>query len=89
MRSDVLTSNGVVHVIDSVLLDTKVNASAAISACVLRFSTVSLDIDTDIFLQLSISYFSCCDDVHLDRPGGRRAYYFCWSLKDLSIQMGL
>ncbi|KIK43324.1 hypothetical protein CY34DRAFT_82010 [Suillus luteus UH-Slu-Lm8-n1] len=32
MRSDVLTSNGVVHVIDSVLLDTKVNASAAISA---------------------------------------------------------
>ncbi|KAG1807371.1 FAS1 domain-containing protein [Suillus variegatus] len=32
MRSDVLTSNGVVHVIDSVLLDTKVNVSAAVSA---------------------------------------------------------
>ncbi|KAG2054460.1 FAS1 domain-containing protein [Suillus hirtellus] len=32
MRSDVLTSNGVVHVIDSVLLDTKVNAAAAVSA---------------------------------------------------------
>lgn len=32
MRSDILTSNGVVHVIDSVLLDTKVNASAANSA---------------------------------------------------------
>ncbi|KAG2130284.1 FAS1 domain-containing protein [Suillus bovinus] len=32
MRSDVLTSNGVVHVIDSVLLDTKVNVSAATSA---------------------------------------------------------
>ncbi|KAG2074454.1 FAS1 domain-containing protein [Suillus decipiens] len=32
MRSDVLTSNGVVHVIDSVLLDKKVNVSAAISA---------------------------------------------------------
>lgn len=32
MRSDVLTSNGVVHVIDSVLLDKKVNVSAANSA---------------------------------------------------------
>ncbi|KAG2137543.1 FAS1 domain-containing protein [Suillus clintonianus] len=32
MRSDVLTSNGVVHVLDSVLLDVKVNASAASSA---------------------------------------------------------
>ncbi|KAG1879995.1 FAS1 domain-containing protein [Suillus subluteus] len=32
MRSDVLTSNGVVHVIDSVLLDKKVNVSAAVSA---------------------------------------------------------
>ncbi|KAG0697198.1 FAS1 domain-containing protein [Suillus ampliporus] len=32
MRSDVLTSNGVVHVIDSVLLDTKFDAAAASSA---------------------------------------------------------
>lgn len=50
MRSDVLTSNGVVHVIDSVLLDTKVNVSAAVSACVSCVSsTTSLIIDILLF----------------------------------------
>jgi hypothetical protein len=34
MRSDVLTSNGVVHVIDSVLCDTQSNPGVASSACV-------------------------------------------------------
>lgn len=50
MRSDVLTSNGVVHVINNVLLDTKVDVSAANSACVSCVSMVSFDIDIDIFV---------------------------------------